>query len=166
MYQIVYKLSLSPLSNCAHATFFTLLKLFLQIQSQLPASSAELERKNEAFLDEIFLQGKYANFQDSHFNYLLNISEAEFNQWKTYLAEIENNKKINFFTAQLFDENISLRYFKIQMERYQLQTLKKYCFFTLSKNLSSLQGINQLPLPKLLKEELTAVAQQTTQLTP
>lgn len=160
MYPILYKLSLAPLSSCdTHADFFAILELFLKIQNQFPAFSVDLE-KNETFLDEIFLHGKYTNFQNGQFNYLQNISEAEFIQWKTYLAEIKNNKKINFFTEQLFNENISLNYFKIQTERYQLKSLKKCCFFTLSENLVSVQKIDHLPLPKLLKENLTEFAKQ------
>lgn len=147
-----------------HTAFFTMLELFLQLQHsnrKFLASADDLE-KNETFLDEIFLHGKYANPQDGNFNYLRDMTEPEFAHWKAYLAEIANNKKIKFFTEQLFNEKISLSYFKIQTERYQIKTLKKCCFFTLSKNILSVRQIDQLPLPNQLKENLTEFAEQQT----
>ncbi|MGC1854050.1 MAG: hypothetical protein WA659_01560 [Candidatus Aquirickettsiella sp.] len=143
-----------------HATFFIMLKLLLQLQAcnrRSLAASAELE-KNEAFLDEIFLHGKYANFQDGNFNYL-QISNPEFTHWKAYLADIANKEKIKFFSQLLLTEKISLTYYKIQTGRYQIKTLKKCCFFTLAKNVH-IQQIDQLSLPKPLKENLTAFAEQ------
>lgn len=145
-----------------HATFFTMLELLLQLQNayeKFPASPADLE-KNQTFLDEVFLHGKYAKFQDANFNLLQGMNEAEFIHWKAYLEEITNNKKIEFFTELLTNEKISLSYFKIQFRRYQLKTLKKCCFFTLSKNIAFLQHIDQLPLPKPLQKSLREFAEQ------
>lgn len=88
------------------------------------------------------------------------MNEPEFTDWKTYLAEIKNNEKIKFFTKQLLNEKISLSYFKIQTARYQLKTLKKCCLFAVSKTILSVQQIDQLPLPRALKENLTEFTEQ------
>lgn len=144
------------------AIFFTMLELLLQLQhsnKKFLVSSGCLE-KYETFLDEIFLQGKFASFQAGNFNCFQDMTEPEFDHWKAYLAKITNKQKINFFTQLLLNEEISLSYFKTQIGRYQIKSLKKCCFFTLSKNITSAQRIDQLPLPKLLKENLTEFVQQ------
>jgi hypothetical protein len=150
----------SLLAHCSsHTVFFSILELLLELQHSHEKLSfpANLE-KNEAFLDQLFLHRKYSKFQDDHFNYLQELSELETANWKAYLEKIANSEKINFFTRLLLNEKISLNYFKIQTGRYQIKTLKKWCFFTLSKNLE-VQPIDQLPLPKLLKEHLTEFVQ-------
>ncbi|WP_342220744.1 hypothetical protein [Rickettsiella endosymbiont of Miltochrista miniata] len=151
----------SLLNSPPQAIFFTMLELLLQLQhsnKKFLVSPGYLE-KYETFLDEIFLQGKFANFQAGNFNCFQDMTEPEFDHWKAYLAKIANNQKIDFFTKLLLNEEISLSYFKIQIGRYQIKSLKKCCFFTLSKNIR-IQQIDQLPLPKLLKENLTEFVQQ------
>ncbi|TLY47276.1 MAG: hypothetical protein E6K54_06555 [Gammaproteobacteria bacterium] len=108
---------------------------------------------NEAVLDKLFLHGKYAKQAAENF------TSYDFNNHKAALAELNNDKKINFFAKLLRKNLISKEYYDTQIMRYQITSLKTWCKHSIFKQLAAnhsekVNEIEKLPLPNPLKRFL------------